>query len=82
MTLILTVGDWSDRSEYIAHLTRAGYLVGWADPSADPSHQSPGFHPAGLVSVLDHPGDVEATAGWPAGWGRPGWAGTPARAHP
>ena len=62
MTFILTVGDWSDRSEYIAHLTRAGYLVGWAEPSATPWHKSPGFHPAGLVSVLRLPSDVAATA--------------------
>lgn len=76
MTFILTVGDWSHRSEYITHLTRAGYLVGWADPSADPAPISPGFHPAGLVSVLDRPGDVAATAELARRLGTPwvGWA--------
>ena len=71
MTLILTVGDWSDRSEYIAHLTRAGYLVGWADPSADPSHQSPGFHPAGLVALLESRSDIAAAAGLARRFGTP-----------
>lgn len=62
MTMLLTVGDWSGRSEYITHLTRAGYLVGWADPSAEPQRKSPGFHPVGLLAVLDSRSDVAATA--------------------
>ena len=62
MTLVLTAGDWSDRSEYISHLVHAGYLVGWYDPTEESFGLAPGMRPMGVVCALDSPQDVEAAS--------------------
>ena len=62
MTLVLTAGDWSDRSEYITHLIHAGYLVGWSDPTEQSSVLAPGVCPAGLICALDSQQDVEVAS--------------------
>ena len=62
MTLVLTSGDWSDRSEYITHLVHAGYLVGWSDPDAESSALAPGVRPMGLICALDSQKDIEMAA--------------------
>lgn len=62
MTLILTVGDWSDRAGYLDHLIRAGHLVGWYDPIVEPPNLTPAVRPVGLVCALDSRDEVDVAA--------------------
>ena len=58
MALILTVGDWFPKSEYLHHLLAAGYLLGSSAQSAEEPHLLKGANPAGLVAALESDTDV------------------------
>ncbi len=62
MALVLVAGEWSDRSEYITGVIRAGYLVGWADPACAARPLTTERRPLGLICALDSGSDVEASA--------------------
>jgi len=62
MTLVLTAGDWSERTEYVTQLVHAGYLVGRSDAVAEALKLVPGVCPAGLVCAMDSHQDAAAAS--------------------
>ena len=58
MAFILTIGDWSNRSAYLAHLIQAGYLLGQIPQSAEGDILASGIPVSGLVAAIDSEADV------------------------
>jgi len=58
MNLVLTVGDWRPKSEYLHHLLEAGYLLGSSDQHAEEPHPLNDANAVGLVAALESDADV------------------------
>lgn len=62
MTLVLTVGDWTNRSAYLVHLMQAGCLLGQFSQGAEGGTLPKGISASGLVAALDNEADVSAAS--------------------
>ncbi len=62
MTLILTVGDWTTRPAYLAHLIQAGHLLSQCPQTTEGDRLEKGIAASGLVAALDGEADVRTAA--------------------
>ena len=66
MALILTVGDWRSKHQYLDRLLEAGYLLGASGRTAVYSHPEGNMNADGVVGALKEQGDVaDGCRGWP-----------------
>ena len=62
MALILTVGDWTTRSAYLAQLIQGGHLLGQCPQTTEGEIPATGISVIGLVAALDGEADVRTAA--------------------